>query len=29
GPGGRNLNRYPVRVYDNQIQITFIEENVA
>ncbi|HHP6097333.1 TPA: naphthalene 1,2-dioxygenase, partial [Klebsiella pneumoniae] len=22
-------NRYPVRVYDNQIQITFIEENVA
>ncbi|HCA1400349.1 TPA: naphthalene 1,2-dioxygenase, partial [Klebsiella pneumoniae] len=25
----RNLNRYPVRVYDNQIQITFIEENVA
>ncbi|MEW9220099.1 naphthalene 1,2-dioxygenase, partial [Klebsiella pneumoniae] len=21
--------RYPVRVYDNQIQITFIEENVA
>ncbi len=24
GPGGRNLNRYPVRVYDNQIQITFI-----
>ncbi|EIV6643739.1 TPA: non-heme iron oxygenase ferredoxin subunit [Klebsiella pneumoniae] len=29
GPGGRNLNRYPVRVYDNQIQITFSEENVA
>ncbi|MBD3703002.1 non-heme iron oxygenase ferredoxin subunit [Klebsiella pneumoniae] len=21
GPGGRNLNRYPVRVYDNQIRL--------
>jgi len=29
GPGGRNLNRYPVRVFENQIQITFIEETVA
>ena len=29
GPGGRNLNRYPVRVFENQIQITFVEETVA
>ncbi|MDU4795690.1 MAG: non-heme iron oxygenase ferredoxin subunit [Klebsiella michiganensis] len=29
GPGGRSLHRYPVRVYDKQIQISFIEENVA
>ena len=29
GPGGRNLNRYPVRVFENQIQITFVEESVA
>ena len=29
GPGGRNLHRYPVRVYDKQIQFSFIEENVA
>ena len=28
-PGGRNLNRYPVRVFENQIQITFVEETVA
>ncbi|MGS2871737.1 Rieske (2Fe-2S) protein [Enterobacter huaxiensis] len=29
GPGGRNLSRYPVRVFENQIQITFVEETVA
>ncbi len=27
-PGERNLKRYPVRVFDNQIQITFIPETV-
>lgn len=29
GPGERNLNRYPVRIFENQIQITFIEESVV
>ena len=29
GPGGRRLTRYPVRIAENQIQITFIEETVA
>lgn len=29
GPGERNLNRYPVRVFEKQIQITFIPEAVS
>lgn len=29
GPSERNLNRYPVRIFENQIQITFIEESVV
>ncbi|BDH44649.1 naphthalene 1,2-dioxygenase [Salmonella enterica subsp. enterica serovar Choleraesuis] len=29
GPGGRSLNHYPVRVFEQQIQITFIPETVA
>lgn len=28
GPGGRNLTRFPVRVFKQQIQITFLPETV-
>ncbi|WP_075182392.1 non-heme iron oxygenase ferredoxin subunit [Pantoea sp. 1.19] len=27
GPGGRDLTRYPLRIRDNQIEITLIKEN--